>query len=103
VGSDPSDAGSLDSKIDISKPYYEYTGGVNYHKFAIHDDDTSLSPVQKFSVLRNTYYEYKVTNITTLGSPTAEVDPKEPVPTNTEVELTVTIMPWYKIAENITL
>lgn len=103
VGSDPSveDPGDLDSDIDQTQPYYKYEGGVNYHKFAIYDDDPSLGmAVQKYSVLRNTYYEYKITDIRTLGSYTDQVDPKEPIPTDTEVELVVTIKPWFKIADD---
>jgi hypothetical protein len=104
VGTDPATAGTLDADIDVTEPFYKYTGGFNYHKFAIYDDDSALtSSVQKFSVLRNTYYEYEVTDIKTLGSWTDEVDPWEPVPTSTEVELEVTILPWYKIADDVTL
>jgi hypothetical protein len=107
VGTDPQDAltaSTLAADVDTDEPFYKYTGGLNYHKFAIYDDDPTLgSPVQKYLVLRNTYYEYEVTDILTLGSWTEEVDPEEPVPTNTELKLIVTIKPWFKIADNLTL
>jgi hypothetical protein len=105
VGIDPTTAvGTLDPKIDQTKTYHKYANGWNYHKFAIYDDDPALSSsVQKYSVLRNTYYEYKVTDILSLGSYTDTVNPIEPVPTDTEIELSVTIKPWFKIADNVTL
>jgi hypothetical protein len=107
VGTDPQTAltlGTLAPDIDTDQPFLKYTGGLNYHKFAIYDDDNALgSPVQKYSVLRNTYYEYEVTDILTLGSWTEEVDPEEPVPTTTELKLIVTIKPWFKIADDLTL
>ncbi|MDR0544412.1 MAG: fimbria major subunit [Odoribacteraceae bacterium] len=105
VNKDPSDAVlTLHANIDRSQPFRAYAGGYNYHKFAVYDDDPSLvSAVQKNAVLRNTYYEYNVTDLTTLGSWSETVAPSEPVPTATEVELKVTIKPWFKIADDIVL
>jgi hypothetical protein len=106
VGVDPATiaTGDLDPEIDQTKAYYKYATGLNYHKFAIRDSDPTLgSSTQMYCVLRNTYYEYTVTDFTTLGSYTDIVDPTEPVPTKTELKLTVTVKPWAKITENLTL
>jgi hypothetical protein len=102
VGTDPTTV-TLDINIDAAAPFHKYETGLNYHKFAIHDDDPNLGTVQKYSVLRNHYYEYDITAITTLGSYTESVDPTEPVPTDTEVQLSVSVKPWFKIASDVIL
>jgi hypothetical protein len=80
----------------------EFADGKNYHKFAIFDSNES-DDVNKFRVLRNHYYEFKVTNITDLGSYTSDVNPAEPVPTSTTVDVEVTVKNWDKVSANIEL
>ena len=90
-----------DEFIDV----VEYTSGLNYHKFVIYDKGEEKSTVEtRNRVLRNHYYEYGITDLKDLGSHTSDVDPLEPVPAETIVELTVTVKKWDKVAdENVIL
>jgi hypothetical protein len=78
----------------------EYTDGKNYHKFAIFDPNEN-DDVKKFRVLRNHYYEFNVTGISDLGSYTSDVDPEEPIPTTTTVEIEVSVQNWDKVSGDI--
>ncbi|MDR2911799.1 MAG: Mfa1 family fimbria major subunit [Alistipes sp.] len=75
-----------------------YTGGKNYHKFAVQDQDETTS-IAKNRVLRNHYYDFKVTSFNDLGTPTPEVDPGEPIPDKTSVNIEVTVKGWDKVTQ----
>ena len=77
-----------------------YTDGKNYHKFAIFDKKET-DDVKKFRVLRNHYYEFKVTNFKDLGSHIPDVDPAEPIPTITTIDVQVTVKDWDKVSGDI--
>jgi len=78
----------------------EYSEGKNYHKFAIFDPNEE-DDIMKFRVLRNHYYEFNVTNLTDLGSHISEVDPTEPIPTTTTIDIQVTVKNWDKVSSDI--
>lgn len=80
----------------------EYTDGLNYHKFPIFDP-SETDAVYKNRVLRNHYYEFDVTKINDLGSHTKDVDPKEPIPDKTTVDVKVTVANWDKVKSGIEL
>lgn len=84
--------------VDHSNPR-AYINGINYHKFPVRDILES-DPERKHTVLRNHYYEVAVTSIKNLGDPSGEVDPSEPITDNTEVEITINILPWSKISQS---
>lgn len=76
----------------------QYPNGMNYHKFPIRDKSES-DPEKMNAVLRNHYYEIAVNSIKDLGEPGEEVDPWIPITTETNVEATITILPWSKISQ----
>jgi len=86
----------------ISDSVREYAGGKNYHKFAIFDPNES-EDLLRFRVLRNHYYEFTVTNFTKLGSHTSDVNPAEPIPTTTTVDVQVTVKNWDRVSSGIEL
>ena len=96
VGVDPTTL-TLHADIETMTEYPQYTGGKNYHKFAIFDRKEDGNEVCKNRVLRNHYYEFKVTKFNGLGEPTDKVDPNEPIPNKTTVDVTVTVKDWDKI------
>lgn len=96
--SNPHDAAAPDADIDMDS-VLEYVDGKNYHKFPVYDKNETSS-VLRNRVLRNHLYEYKLTNFKDLGSPESEVDPWEPVPDKTTVDLEVTVKPWDKVIDD---
>lgn len=78
----------------------QYTQGKNYHKFVLFEGNET-DDVKKNRVLRNHYYEYTLTNFKDLGSNTSTVDPSEPVPSRSTVDITVEVKDWDKIVENV--
>lgn len=80
----------------------EYTDGLNYHKFPVFDPNET-DAVYKNRVLRNHYYDFNVTNFKDLGSHTKDVDPKEPIPDKTTVDVKVTVANWDKVKSGIEL
>lgn len=80
------------------KEYYYYKEGLNYHKFPIRDK-AETDPEKMNAVLRNHYYEIAVNAIKDLGSPDEEVDPSEPLVSETEVEITIEVIDWSKITQ----
>jgi hypothetical protein len=89
-----------DADINYTAGFFEYENGLNYHKFAIYDVNET-DDVMRFRVLRNHYYMYKVTNFKDLGSHTNEVDPEEPIPSTTTVDIQVMVLPWDKVADDV--
>lgn len=95
---DPRTAAGNDPDDDIDQNSIEvYTDGLNYHEFPIHDNEAGLPPVKRNAVLRNHSYRYTVTSIADLGRPGEIVPPEKPIPTETTLEIEVTISPWSKI------
>lgn len=96
------EAGSihLDIVQGVGVTYPAYTGGVNYHKFVVFDENEG-NDVTKNRVLRNHYYEFEVTKFNSIGSNTSVVEPTEPVPTKTTVEVRVNVLPWDKITGGV--
>ena len=84
----------------IPSSLQEFVDGKNYHKFAIFDPNET-DDLLKFRVLRNHYYEFTVTNFKNLGSATSDVDPTEPIPTTTTVDIQVTVKNWDKVSGEI--
>jgi hypothetical protein len=83
---------------------HKYEAGLNYHKFVVFDEtEPTAKSETRNRVLRNTYYEFKVTNFKDLGSWTSDVDPKEPVPAETMVDLSVTVKNWDKAVGEVEL
>jgi hypothetical protein len=74
----------------------EYVGGKNYHKFAV-QDQLEEEGTAKYRVLRNHYYDFRVTAIEDLGDNVSKVDPTEPVEEETFVRLAVTVGKWDKV------
>jgi len=98
---DPREGGALTPDPDIDQNTIQvYTNGLNYHKFPIHDTEVGLPEVQKNTVLRNHSYRYKVTSIADLGKPDGDVDPTEPIETETTLIIEVTVSDWSKIENN---
>jgi len=91
--------GTAHSDIDLTT-ILKYQDGKNYHKFVIFDKKEN-NDVMRNRVLRNHYYEYKLTKINDLGSSTSEVDPEEVVPTKLDVELEISVKPWNKVASDV--
>lgn len=78
----------------------EYTDGLNYHEFPVYDAKEK-EDVLKNRVLRNHYYEYKITKINDLGSPSKEPDPTKPIPTTSTVEVSVKVLKWSKVTSEV--
>jgi len=78
---------------------YEYENGEMYYKFPIRDQrETGVD--RQCCVIRNHYYEIKVSNIFNLGEPTDKVDPKTPIDeTDPDVEVLITVLPWFKVEQ----
>lgn len=96
-----SDPGSVTHHTDLNPAsFLKYTNGLNYHKFAIFDG-RETDDLMKFRVLRNHYYEFNVTKFNDLGSNIPDVDPIEPVPTKTTVDIEVTVTNWDKISSDV--
>lgn len=80
----------------------KYTEGKNYHKFPVFDTNES-DDVNRNRVLRNHYYEFDVTSFKDLGSHVETVDPWEPIPTKTTVDVQVEVKGWDKVSGSIGL
>lgn len=76
-----------------------YENGWNYHKFPIRDTSED-DPERVHAVLRNHYYEVKVTAIRNLGEPTDYVDPSEPITEDTIIKVEIDILDWSKISQS---
>ena len=90
-----------DTDIDYDRGFGVYTGGKNYHKFPVYDKSETAGIVYSNRVLRNHYYEFKITNFISLGSPDKEVDPEEPIDAPTTVTVEVTVMKWNKVSDDV--
>lgn len=78
----------------------EYVGGKNYHKFAIYDKLEDTDVVAKNRVLRNHHYQFSISKFNSLGSYTDIVDPTEPIPNTTTVDVEVEVLDWDKVTED---
>ncbi len=81
----------------------EYENGYMFYKFPVRDRTESGTDAQ-CCVIRNHYYEITVENIMALGEPTDEVDPETPIdPNDPDIEINVTVAPWFKVTQGETL
>lgn len=81
----------------------KYTTGLNYYSVPIRDDSES-GLEQQYAILRNHYYELAVTAIKKLGSNNGGIiEPPTPIEVDTDVKFQVTVVPWYKIGQEIEL
>ncbi len=92
-------SGTAHSDIDLTT-ILKYEMGKNYHKFVVFDPKESNDVIRN-RVLRNHYYEFKLTKINDLGSHTSEVDPDEVVPTKLDVTLEISVKPWNKVSSDV--
>jgi hypothetical protein len=81
----------------------EYKGGINYYHTPIMDATAGDTMAAQCVVLRNHYYELNVTSIARLGDVDDTVDPDEPIKDKTDLTLSVTVLPWSKIVQNVDL
>ncbi|MEF9924076.1 MAG: Mfa1 family fimbria major subunit [Muribaculaceae bacterium] len=72
-------------KAEFSKIY---TSGVGYYRIWVQNTDKSKS------VKRNSYYVLNITKINGPGSPEIPTDPVDPVEEDTQISVTIEILPW---------
>lgn len=79
-----------------------YTGGLNYYNIPIKDLSESTISLQT-SIIRNHYYELRITSISRLGEDSGTVDPETPITEDKDIQLSITVLPWSKIIYDIPL
>ncbi len=78
----------------------QYTGGYCYYYVWLDSEIAGMT----YPLLRNYFFDLTVKSIKSLGYSTpAPTDPDNPIPSNTDIEVTVNIMPWTFIQNNIDL
>lgn len=87
---------------DFGTPVKHYEGGMNYYNFVI-KDESETGVEKQCMVLRNHYYELDVTSISNLGEDTDIVDPLKPVEEDKDIVVTVKVLEWSKISQNVEL
>ncbi len=88
--------GNIHQDIDITAGFTKYENGKNYHKFPVFDPSESNAEMRN-RVLRNHYYELRASGFFDLGSADVDVDPKEPIPSETSISIEVSVKPWNKV------
>lgn len=100
----------IDAKTgnDAAAIAVKYTGGVCYYRLLVADNSKTTAN-EKFTVIRNNFYQITIVNVNGAGSDTEEgiepgqpgqPDPTDPVEQTTNMKATIQILPWTVIKQN---
>lgn len=88
---------------------FKYENGLSYYALWVGDNSIEKNPTAKYTVKRNNFYKVTITSVSGPGANTENgkdegeegvTDPKEELDAKTQIQATITVLPWTVIDQS---